>query len=285
MAKEHKKSKNTKHKKESKKNKKDSVWQIATLVLGVLFIISIFTGGFGITKSSSIGADEAAQIAIDYINSNLLAPGTKAELISSEQEGDLYHLVISIAGQEFDSYISIDGKTLFPSAVELEEQLVEKSAETETSTQSTTEENSVTGTAIEENVEVIKIQGTSSFTVNDDKVCEENGKPLVMLFSTTWCPHCKWISETFDSTVESYGDSIASYHWDLDTGDNILTEEVETEIPTELNALYEKYNPKGSIPTFVFGCKYSRTGNGYESQNDLAKEEEEFRYIIDGLIA
>ena len=71
----------------------------------------------------------------------------------------------------------------------------------------------------------------------------------------------------------------------MDNGDNTLTEEIETAVPEELGAYYSKYNPRGSIPTFVFGCKYFRVGNGYESQNDLASEEAEFRQIIDELIA
>ena len=48
---------------------------------------------------------------------------------------------------------------------------------------------------------------------------------------------------------------------------------------------FKKYNPKGSIPTFVFGCKYVRVGNGYERDDDLASEAAEFRAVIEDLIA
>jgi thiol-disulfide isomerase/thioredoxin len=124
-----------------------------------------------------------------------------------------------------------------------------------------------------------------TFTITGDQLCSENGKPIIMLVSTTWCPHCMWIKDTFDRTVKSYGGSIAAYHWELDTGDNILTDAAETKIPAELLAYYQKYNPQGSIPTFVFGCEYTRIGNGYERQNDLAAEENEFRDKIEKLIA
>jgi thiol-disulfide isomerase/thioredoxin len=123
-----------------------------------------------------------------------------------------------------------------------------------------------------------------TFTVTGDQPCKENGKPLIMLFSTTWCPHCKWIKDTFDATAKSYGDKIAAYHWEIDTGDNTLTDAVEKEAPANLLAYYKKYNPGGSIPTFVFGCKYSRIGNGYERQQNLTAEESEFREKIGKLM-
>lgn len=125
----------------------------------------------------------------------------------------------------------------------------------------------------------------ATFSQTEDELCTEDGKPLVVLFSTTWCPHCKWIKSTFEETVKEYGNSIKAYHWEIDINDNTLTSAVETVVPTELKALYSKYNPKGSIPTFVFGCKYVRIGNGYERQKDLDSEKAEFKEIIDELIA
>jgi len=49
-------------------------------------------------------------------------------------------------------------------------------------------------------------------------------------------------------------------------------------------AIYNKFNPKGSVPTFVFGCKYFRVGNAYEAQDNLEAEETEFRSVIDKLL-
>jgi thiol-disulfide isomerase/thioredoxin len=124
-----------------------------------------------------------------------------------------------------------------------------------------------------------------TFTTTGDALCTENGKPIVMLFSTTWCPHCKWIKDTFDNTVKSYGDSIAAYHWELDSGDNTLTDSAETQVPQDLAAYYQKYNPEGYVPLFVFGCEYARIGNGFEKESNLTAEENEFRRMIDMLIA
>lgn len=120
----------------------------------------------------------------------------------------------------------------------------------------------------------------------DNEVCIEDGKPIIRLFSTTWCPHCKWIKETYEEVVKEYQQAgkIIAYHWEIDENNNTLTNEDEKEFPAKERAIYEKFNPKGSIPTFIFGCKYGRIGNGYESQDDLDAEEAEFRTIIQELI-
>ncbi len=123
------------------------------------------------------------------------------------------------------------------------------------------------------------------YETGDDICLDDEGKPYVVLFSTTWCPHCVWIKDTFDALAdEEFAGRINLQHWDIDVGDNTLTEETETEVPEDIMNLYRKYNPRGSIPTFAFGCKYSRIGNGYESQNDLNAELEEFKFMIGELL-
>lgn len=117
-------------------------------------------------------------------------------------------------------------------------------------------------------------------------ICKEDGKPVVYLFSTTWCPHCTWVASTFDKVVNEYvkAGKIAAYHWELDTNDNTLTSAKETSIPSGAQAVYQEFNPSGSIPTFVIGCKYFRVGNGHEAADDLAAEEKELRAAIDAVL-
>jgi len=124
------------------------------------------------------------------------------------------------------------------------------------------------------------IREYKTFTEYDSDVCKEDGKPLVFLFTTTWCPHCTWIKDTFDDWVDDNDDKIKAYHYEIDTNDDTLTKEVETSVPAEHMKVYEDFNPRGSIPTFVFGCKYARVGNGYEAQDDLKQEEETFDEIL-----
>ena len=125
-----------------------------------------------------------------------------------------------------------------------------------------------------------------TFSDNGGDGCYEDGKPVIRLFSTTWCPHCKWITETYESVVQEYADKelIVAKHWELDINDDTLTQGVEGSVPESELAIYREFNPRGSIPTFVFGCKYSRIGNGFERSVGLEAEEAEFRAVIDTLI-
>lgn len=120
----------------------------------------------------------------------------------------------------------------------------------------------------------------------ENEICRQDGKPVIRLFSTTWCPHCEWIKPVFYSVAQEYKEAgkIIAYNWEIDINDNALTTETETQVPASEISVYQEFNPGGSIPTFVFGCKYFRIGNGYERQEDLQAEEAEFREIIELLL-
>lgn len=171
--------------------KKDVIWKVGTVLFAVLFVISLFTGGFGITGKAIVNGGDSGE------------PG--------------------------------------------------------------------------------KLAG---FTETGDSICtDSDGKPYVILFSTTWCPHCTWIKDTFDSLAnQDFADQVNIQHWELDTGDNTITPEIETEVPAEIAVLYQTYNPRGSIPTFVFGCSYYRIGNAHEQTQDFDAELDDFITIINELI-
>ena len=141
-------------------------------------------------------------------------------------------------------------------------------------------------TSFTENIEPTAVV---TFSSSNNEICTENGKPVISLYSTTWCPHCQWIRQTYDSAVTEYVNEgkIIAYHWEMDTGDNTLTSAVETAVPDAHKAIYQQFNPGESIPTYVFGCKYSRIGNGYENQKttaELAQEAGEFKAVIEKII-
>ncbi|MFH1751658.1 MAG: hypothetical protein ABH821_01840 [archaeon] len=135
----------------------------------------------------------------------------------------------------------------------------------------------------------IPVSSITSFKQAEGDACTVDGKPVIRLYSTTWCPHCKLVKKPFDDTVNYYVDQglIVAYHFELDTGDDTLTSEVESEVPAVEQALFKQFNAKGSIPTFVFGCKYYRIGNGFESNGALDEQAEiaEFKAVIEKLIA
>ena len=120
----------------------------------------------------------------------------------------------------------------------------------------------------------------------DATVCTQDSKPIIRLFATSWCPHCQWIKNRFNLVVSEYVEQgkIVAHHWVVDKNDDDLTSIKESYVPADELAVFKAFNPRQSIPTFVFGCKYHRIGNGYESQDDLNAEETEFRTIIEKLI-
>ncbi len=147
-------------------------------------------------------------------------------------------------------------------------------------------------------VPVPPITEITTFSKTNDQIETLDGKPVIRLFSTTWCPHCKWIKETFDETVQEYvaAGKIVARHWEVDLKDDALSPVIEGAIPESEYAVFTKFNPDQRIPTFVFGGKYYRVGNGYEMQGDAAdpgsvqsrqhleQEKQEFKAVIEALL-
>lgn len=126
-----------------------------------------------------------------------------------------------------------------------------------------------------------------TFNTQKGEVCTEDGKPVVYLFTSSTCPHCNWVGDAFDSVAEKYMEQgqIEAYHWQMDSKDNLLTDKKEQSVPTEHKQVFREFST-GGVPTFVFGCKYYRVGNGYEGEsNGLVKEKQEFEAVINELVS
>jgi len=106
-----------------KRKKKVSAWKISTVVLIILLAVSIFTGGFkfGSVTGFAVSSSSVKDDTLNFINENLLAPGTEAEIVEIVKESGVYKATMKIADQEFDSFISSDGKYLFTNAVNMKE--------------------------------------------------------------------------------------------------------------------------------------------------------------------
>jgi len=108
---------------------------IAILVAG----ISIFGTYFYLTRIKTpqekfLSSQEAAQNAINYINENLLQKGVTASLVDVVEENGLYKIRLKVGEKEFISYVTKDGKILFPEeGIDLEKKIAKE--ETPTSTQ------------------------------------------------------------------------------------------------------------------------------------------------------
>ncbi len=160
-----------------------------------------------------------------------------------------------------------------------------KVATNDTATQDTTNDGSNTGSDTTTTPGKV-VRTFNTFTEYDTTICKKDGKPIIYLFSTTWCPHCQLAKPIFDKFAKDNASKAYFYHWELDTKDNTLTSAVETSVPADAQAIYEKFNPEGTIPTFVFGCRYGRVGNGFESNGalDKTKEVDAYTKVLNALL-
>lgn len=169
-------------------------------------------------------SQEMAEKAINYINQNLLTEGNSASLIDVIEESGLYKIRIKIGEDEYDSYVTKDGKLLFPQAgINLDETI---ESEPEVS-----EEETYT---------------IGNFSVAKEDICKEDGKPIVYFFGSKSCPHCNWEHPVVEDVVEDF-EGYISFHNNMDSNAD--------------GEIFSKYST-GGIPAVVLGCKYYRVGSG-----------------------
>ena len=106
-------------KEDSKKTLKDfckNKWAVATIVLGVLLLLVLFTNITGNTITGSvIGAHSAGERVVDFAK----AQGIDASLVETNENGNFYEVVISMEGQQVPVYVTKDGKFFTSSLIPL----------------------------------------------------------------------------------------------------------------------------------------------------------------------
>ena len=81
--------------------KKINMWQVAAVVFGVLFLLSIFN-----VFSFSGSTTKITGNAVSYINENLLSQqGVEATVVSSEKTNGVIRTTLNIDGQIQDVYV------------------------------------------------------------------------------------------------------------------------------------------------------------------------------------
>ncbi|MFC1690607.1 hypothetical protein ACFL0W_00375 [Nanoarchaeota archaeon] len=96
-------------------------WAIIAIIAVILLAVSIFTDGFSSLTEKELSSEDAKNKVVDYVNTNLLQPGNSASIKSITEEGELYKAELEVNGQTFTSYITKDGKFLFPQGIDLNE--------------------------------------------------------------------------------------------------------------------------------------------------------------------
>lgn len=107
---------------DEKEEKSRNPWIYSTVIL-VLIVIAILglqmTGMFAapvtgniVTVQSQISPDDAGEKAVEFINNNLVQPGTTVALGSVTEMSGIYNVTTSYSGNEIPVYITKDGRYL-----------------------------------------------------------------------------------------------------------------------------------------------------------------------------
>jgi len=141
---------------------------IAIIIAGLLIagaFVYVNQGKVSEKAPEGLSPQQAAEKAINYINQNLLQGGATASLINVVEENGIYKFRLKIGQNEYDSYVTKNGKLLFIQGIDLEKPL--------------------------KKVEEPKGEPTiGDFLVSEDEICKEDGKPIVYFFGSKGCPHC-----------------------------------------------------------------------------------------------
>ncbi len=204
---------------------------IAIIIAGIVIAGAIYyVNKPGEEVGEILSSQEAAEKAINFINQNFLSGGITASLIEVSEEMGLYKIKFDIEGQEIESYLTRDGKLLFPEAINITEEIEEPAKPTSTT--------------------------IGSFSVNDDEICREDGKPIIYFFGSQSCSYCRWEHPVMEAVAARFKGHIA-FHNNMDSDAD--------------KDVFSKYST-GDIPTLVFGCKYSRVGAGQSAGEEKETE-------------
>lgn len=88
-----------------------AVLSVAVIAAGVLIYVK--------SGKSGLSAQEAGEKVVNYINQVIYQGQGDASLIEATEDGQVFKIRLTVQGQEYTSYITKDGKYLFPQAYEL----------------------------------------------------------------------------------------------------------------------------------------------------------------------
>ncbi len=201
---------------------------IAAAIIIAGTIIYLNYSGKSCSKDQ-ISAQDAASKAIEYINKNILKGQATASLTGVTEENDLYKIEFTIKDQKIASYVSKNGKLLFPEI-----------------------SNAIDMSVVQP--EAVQQTGTTvgNFSVSNNEVCREDDKPIIYFFGSKSCPHCVWEKPILEGVMAKFKD-VVSFHENIDSDKD--------------KDVFSKYSD-GGIPTLVVGCKYYRVGSGESAGQD-----------------
>lgn len=148
-----------------------------------IFIAGIFLGSAGFyffQNQKNLSMDEASKIAIDFINKAVQEqdPNITASILDTTEENGVYKLHLKIEGNEYDSFITKDGKYLFSTAFNLEDEKAKEEAEK----QAEQESNASPDATLASLAQCLTEKGAK-------------------FYGAFWCSHCKNQKEMFGESA------------------------------------------------------------------------------------
>jgi len=185
-------------------NKKNLIIIVLIAIILAIAVVYLYQGQS--KKKETLSFQSTAEKAISYINQNLLGGEGTASLVGVTEVNGVLKINLKIAEKEYNSYVTKDGKILFPDGYE-----VDKIAE-----EVKQEDKSV-----------------GDFLVSSDEVCKENGKPLIYFFGSEGCPHCQWEHPIVEKVLKSFEGEV-SFHNNMDSqaDSEVFSQYSDGSIPT-----------------------------------------------------
>jgi len=88
---------------------RENPWILSTLIVGVLLLILFASTFSGRITGTVISGSEAGEIILDLANSQIEG---EVELVGVKEENGLYEVTLSMQGEEFPVYLTLDGENL-----------------------------------------------------------------------------------------------------------------------------------------------------------------------------
>lgn len=101
---------------------KKCIWKREYSVLIILVIIiagAMAYYQFNFSNKGVLAPEKAKAEVADFINNNLMQPGTTAEISSITPESGMYKLEVKLEDQQVEAYMSQDGKLFFPQVMNI----------------------------------------------------------------------------------------------------------------------------------------------------------------------
>lgn len=225
------------------------------LITAIVVVALVAVFAFAKKPYKKVSATEATYKTESFVNNYLMPTGSKAKVLKTETEYDLYKLTLDIgSGAPVESYVSKDGKFFFPQAINMDEDL------------SLITDNDLGGATIPENL-------------------PKSSRPSIELFVMSYCPYGTQIEKGIIPVLELLGNKVDfelkfvdyAMHDKIELDENLVQYCIQKEEPEKLLTYLSCFLDDGDRD----GCLASTIANKAAIDNCVAATDKEFKVSED----